>query len=104
MKSRRTLQMYSNARMMSGRPALRSSAALHRWQMSRITEFEELLSSLEDQLPDELLHTVFSYITSPDNVLRFQRMSVTQWYEDVELFLNTEVALQMYSRGCYALH
>ena len=104
MKYRKTWRKWSLVPTTFGRVALRSSAAWHQWQTMRTNALEEFLSSLADQLPEDLAAIAFKRITYLESVQRLQKMSVEQWYEDIESCLNSVNALQMFSGECSGPH
>ena len=68
MKFRPMLRTSFNARTTSGRHQLRSSAALHSWQMQKIAEYEAHLYSQEVQRQVEQALMEHRYITSLETV------------------------------------
>jgi hypothetical protein len=93
-----------NAQMISGRQALRSSAALRAWQTRTINEFEVLLSSLEGVPLDELPPTVRKFTILRENVPKNPRMLGMLWSEATASFQDLEDALQMFSGECSGPH
>jgi hypothetical protein len=93
-----------NARMISGRRQLRSSAALASWQTKTITEYEVRLSSQADQLPEELQAMVRRFTTSPESVPMIPTLLGTLWCEGTPSSHDLDVALQMFYVECSGPH
>jgi predicted HAD superfamily phosphohydrolase len=94
----------SNAPTTFGRPRLRSSAALHSYQMKRIEEFAERLCL--QGVPRQAVRQVMALksTTSPENVRRILKMYALRWFADTELFRNLDDESPMSSKECSALH
>ena len=104
MKFRPMLRTSFNARTISGRRRLRSSAALQAWQTKTITEYEVLLSSPEGQLLEELHHMARKSITSPESAQPTPRLYGTLWSEATASPQDLENALRMFSGRCSGPH
>ena len=94
----------SNAPTTYGRPRLRSSAALHSYQMKKIDEFAELLCS--QGVPQQAVHQVMARksTTSPENVLRLLKMCAVQWFVAMQSFPDTANESPTSSKECSVLH
>ena len=94
----------SNAPTTFGRPRLRSSAALHSYQMKRIEEFAEHLCL--QGVPRQAVRQVMALksTTSPENVLKLLKTCALRWYADTQLFQNLENESPMSSKECSVLH
>ena len=103
-KFRPMLRTSFNARMTSGRRQLRSSAALQAWQTKTITEYEVLLSSLEDLPPDVLRAMARKFTTLRASAPQSQMTLGTLWSEATASPQDLENALQMFSKECSGPH
>jgi hypothetical protein len=94
----------SNAPTTYGRPRLRSSAALHSYQMKMIEEFAERLCL--QGVPRQAVRQVMALksTTSPENVLRILKTCALQWFAAMQLSPDMESESPTFSKECFVLH
>ena len=99
-----TFKKLSNAPTTFGRPRLRSSAALHSYQMKKTREYEEHLYLLAAARQAERQATEPRFTISLASAPNLPKTLELQWSEAMQLCLSLASALQMSFEECSGPH